>query len=194
MYLTGCINTTPRPALKVFWFVFPFSFFYFTLTFQIFSSLGYWSLSISLISPIFTSLSSSIHFEWCINLGTCDISQFSNQQSNISLCFRRSLFRLLTASKDPTELWSLLCSSLSPFSVIKSRLSKSPVMLPKPKRRLLMMFNISATKVSHYRTEKLWFSKFSSVVSLIWQIFLSTLPWIWWAAPEHTLYSSFILE
>ena len=122
------------------------------------------------------------------------MSQFSNQQLNISLCFRRSLFRLLTTSKDPTELWSLLCSSLSPFSVIKSRLSKSPVMLPKSKRRLLMMFNISATKVSHYRTEKFWFSKFSSVVSLIWQIFLSTLPWIWWAAPEHILYSSFILE
>lgn len=74
----------------------------------------------------------------------CDMSQFSNQVLNISLRPLRNLLRLLTTSNYPTRLQLLFRPSCSLFGVTKLRLfSKSPVILPKAKERLLI-FDISA--------------------------------------------------
>ena len=74
----------------------------------------------------------------------CDMSQFSNQVLNISLRPLRNLLGLLTTSNYPTRLQLLFCPSCSLFGVTKLRLfSKSLVILPKAKERLLI-FDISA--------------------------------------------------
>ena len=81
----------------------------------------------------------------------------------------------LRTTNDPTGLRSVLHPRDSLFGVNKSRLCKSPVILPKTKGTLLIVFDVCAARVSHCKTEKCWFSKFFSVESLIWQNFLSTM-------------------
>ena len=98
--------------------------------------------------PLIKSLSN--HFGLCISLGTCVINQFSNQALNICSLHFKNVFGLLLTFNGPIGLRSLFRPSRNRFGVIRSRFSRSPVMFSMAQSRLLMGFEISAVRVSHW--------------------------------------------
>lgn len=142
-----------------------------------------------MISPIFKSLSSSNHLEWCINLVTCDMSQCSNQVLSISSSARKNLLGLLLMiiqlGCDRCYVQESVCCDQMEVVRISSDAAQSQRKVVKSVWCLsCKVFPLQDRKTLIFKTLLHWIFDLTKYPSQ---------PCIWWAAGQ-TSYSTLIFE